>query len=80
MSSFVFNTVLVMGLIYILFRDAYASMKGVSADAVLGLILGVVGTNGVMEAIAAAVLTAAVCIPMQRLMKRDPLKTGTKSA
>ena len=79
-SSFVFNTVLVMGLIYILFRDAYASMKGVSADAVLGLILGVVGTNGVMEAIAAAVLTAAVCIPMQRLMKRDPLKTGTKSA
>ena len=70
------NTAFVMGLIYVLFRDAYASMKGVGVDAVLGLIMGVVATNGVPEAIAAAVLTGAVCLPMQRLMKRDPLKTG----
>lgn len=70
------NTALVMGLIYVLFRDAYASMKGVGVDAVLGLIMGVVATNGVPEAIAAAVLTGAVCLPMQKLMKRDPLKTG----
>lgn len=70
------NTGFVMGLIYVLFRDAYASMKGVGVDAVLGLIMGVVATNGVPEAIAAAVLTGAVCLPMQKLMKRDPLKTG----
>ncbi len=70
------NTGFVMSLIYVLFRDAYASMKGVGVDAVLGLIMGVVATNGVPEAIAAAVLTGAVCLPMQKLMKRDPLKTG----
>lgn len=70
------NTGFVMSLIYVLFRDAYASMKRVGVDAVLGLIMGVVATNGVPEAIAAAVLTGAVCLPMQKLMKRDPLKTG----
>lgn len=70
------NTGFVMSLIYVLFRDAYASMKGVGVDAVLGLIMGVVATNGVPEAIAAAVLTGAVCLPMQKLMKRDPLKSG----
>ena len=73
------NTFFVMGLIYVVFRDAYAAMKGVTADAVLGLILGVVATNGVPEAIAAAVLVGAVCLPMQKLMKRDPLKTGIKN-
>lgn len=70
------NTAFVMGLIYVLFRDAYASINGVGVDAVLGLIMGVVAANGVPEAIAAAVLTGAVCLPMQKLMKRDPLKTG----
>ena len=65
-----------MGLIFVLFRDAYAALKGVGVDAVLGLIMGVVAANGVPEAIAAAVLTGAVCLPMQKLMKRDPLKNG----
>lgn len=70
------NTAFVMGLIFVLFRDAYAALKGVGVDAVLGLIMGVVAANGVPEAIAAAVLTGAVCLPMQKLMKRDPLKNG----
>lgn len=70
------NTALVMGLIFVLFRDAYAALKGVGVDAVLGLIMGVVAANGVPEAIAAAVLTGAVCLPMQKLMKRDSLKNG----
>ncbi len=70
------NTAFVMGLIFVLFRDAYAALKGVGVDAVLGLIMGVVAANGVPEAIAAAVLTGAVCLPMQKLMKRDSLKNG----
>ena len=70
------NTAFVMGLIFVLFRDAYAALKGVGVDAVLGLVMGVVAANGVPEAIAAAVLTGAVCLPMQKLMKRDPLKNG----
>lgn len=65
------NTILVMGLIYILFHNAYAQLKGVSSNAVLGVILGVVGTNGIPEAIVAAVMTSAICLPMKKVMKRS---------
>ena len=54
------NTVLVMGSIYFLLRPEYAALKSVALDAVLGLIMGVVGTSGVAEAVAAAVLVTAI--------------------
>ena len=59
-SGAILNTALVMSLIYFLFRDAYASLKGVPVEAVAGLVLGVVGTNGVAETALAAVLTPAI--------------------
>lgn len=62
------NTVLVMGLIYFVFRDAYAMAKSVPVEAVLGLILGVVGTNGLAEAAVSTPITALVCYPLQRMM------------
>ena len=54
------NTIGVMGLIYLLFKDAYAAARGVSTDAVAGIVLGIVGFNGVIEAIGAAILVAAI--------------------
>lgn len=66
------NTVLVMGTIYMVFRDAYAAVQNVPVDAVLGVVLGVVATNGVMETIVAAVLTTALCIPLMRVLKLEP--------
>lgn len=51
------NTLLVMNLIFIFFRDAYAAANGVAAEAVYGFILGIIGMNGVPEAIVAAVIT-----------------------
>lgn len=54
------NTVLVMGSIYFLLRPEYAQLKSVPLDAVLGLVMGVVGTSGVAEAIAAAILVTAI--------------------
>ena len=54
------NTVLVMGSIYVLLRPEYAALKNVAMEAVLGLIMGVVGTSGVAEAIAAAILVTAI--------------------
>lgn len=68
------NTFLVMGLIYIIFRGAYAAAKGVPVDAALGLVLGVVGTNGLAEAVASAAITAGVCYPLQHLMGQEGLK------
>lgn len=54
------NTLLVMNGIYFLFGESYASAKGIAIDALYGVILGVIGTQGVPEAIVAAVLTAAI--------------------
>ena len=54
------NTIGVMGLIYILFKDAYAAVRGISTEAVAGVVLGIVGTNGVIEAIGAGILVAAI--------------------
>lgn len=65
------NTVLVMGLIFLLFRQPYALMNGIPVDAVLGVILGIVGANGLPEAIVAAVITPAVCLPLTQVLKLD---------
>ena len=60
LSGALTNTIFVMALIFVLFRDAYAAAKGVPADAVLGIVLGIVGANGIPEAIGAGILVAAI--------------------
>ena len=54
------NTIFVMGLIFLLFSDAYAAAKGIGPELVLGVILAIVGTNGIPEAIGAGILVAAI--------------------
>ena len=54
------NTILVMGGIFVLYKDAYALQKGIATSAVLGSIGGVISFNGVLEAIVAAILVAAI--------------------
>lgn len=54
------NTILVMSLIYICFKDEFALAKEISADAVFNAILGIVAMNGIPEAIVGAVLTMLV--------------------
>ncbi len=54
------NTVGVMGLIYLLFGEQYALAGGTDPKLLLGVIMGVVGMNGVPEAIIAAILVLAV--------------------
>lgn len=55
------NTLLVMNLIFLFFRDAYAAANQVASTAVYGFILGIIGINGVPEAVVAAILTWLVC-------------------
>lgn len=64
------NTVGVMGLIYLLFGEQYAAAAGQSFDLLLGIIMGVVGTQGVPEAIIAAVLVCAVGKALVAVNKR----------
>lgn len=68
------NTVGVMGLIFLLFRDAYAAAKAIEPDLVLSVIGGIVATNGVIEAIGAAVLVSLIGTVLMRVTKGASLK------
>ena len=54
------NTILVMGMIYIFFGAQYAEARNIAFEAVLGVIFSVVAINGTIEAIIAALISAAV--------------------
>lgn len=60
------NTILVMHLIYFLFRDAYGKANHLAVNAVYQVILTIIFANGIPEAILAAVLTAAVCRALRK--------------
>lgn len=53
------NTLLVMHLIYLLFRDVYADRTGTAVEAVYTVITSIIIFQGLPEAIVAGVLTAA---------------------
>ena len=57
LSGALTNTLLVMNLIFLFFRESYASANGVEVKAVYGFIMSIIGINGVPEAIVAAVIT-----------------------
>ena len=54
------NTLLVMNLIYLLFGDQYASAASWTAKWVYGVILGIIGMQGVPEALVAGIIVTAV--------------------
>ena len=62
------NTLLVMNLIFVFFREGYAAANDVAVSAVYTFILSIIGINGVPEAIVAGVLT--LCIG-RVLMKKN---------
>ena len=64
------NTLLVMHLIFFLFRDSFAAARDISSDVVYSVILGIIAANGVPEAIAAMVLTAAICVPVKIVQQK----------
>ncbi len=66
------NTVLVLGGIAWLFTSAYASKIHIAADLVGKVLMGVVLTNGVPEAIVAAVISAGVAKALFAAGKHRP--------
>ncbi|MGX7352566.1 membrane protein [Enterococcus canis] len=66
------NTILVMNLIFFLFRDAYAQATGTGVDVLYGAILGIIFTAGIPEAIVAGLATAGVAAVLLRLMRKNP--------
>ncbi len=63
------HTVLVLGGVYVFFGQQYAHVIDQAFSALLGLIMTVVLTNGVPEAILAVVLTVAVGKALERLQR-----------
>lgn len=61
------NTALVMGSIYLLYKDAYASAQGLDPSMVLGVIAGIVGFNGVIEAVLSGVLVSALGVVLIKI-------------
>lgn len=72
------NTVLVMGMIYLFFREPYAAANAIPVETVLSVILGIVGTNGVPEAVAAAIIVTPVCIALEKVMGRLDMRSDGK--
>ncbi|RGB69669.1 MULTISPECIES: ECF transporter S component [Oscillospiraceae] len=64
------NTILVMGGIYFFFGPSYAAAKNMTFEALLGFIGGVIALNGVIEALVASVLGAAVARPLLKYLKK----------
>ena len=61
------NTFLVMGSIYVLYKDAYAAAQGLDPSTVLGVIAGIIGFNGVIEAVLSGVLVSALGVVLVKI-------------
>lgn len=61
------NTFLVMGSIFVLYKDAYAQAQNIDPSAVLGVIGGVISFNGVIEAILSGVIVSAVGVVLNKI-------------
>ena len=64
------NTILVMSMIYVCFREEFAAAKDIAVEAVYDVILGIVATNGFPEAIVGAVLTMLVGGALLRVTRK----------
>ena len=61
------NTLLVMGSIYFLYKDAYAEAIGEAPSTLLGVIGGIIGVQGVLEAILSGVIVSAVGFVLNKI-------------
>ncbi len=58
------NTLLVMGLIYALFKNEFAAVKEIAPESVAKVVMSIVFINGVPEAILSAFLVSLISIPL----------------
>lgn len=63
------NTVLVLGLIYLFYRKPYANYMEMDVSQLLPALLGIVGTNGVTEAILSGILVPVIAKPLLKAKK-----------
>ncbi len=64
------NSIFVMGFIYLLFKNQYASLKGISPSAVSSAIIGIIIVNGIPEAIVSAILVSLILLSLLKAKKK----------
>ena len=65
------NTIMVLGLIYVIYGETYASLLEVDYSNLLGVLGTVVLTNGVGEAIAAAIIAPIIARPLKKFSMQN---------
>lgn len=72
------NTLLVMNLIYFCFRDEFAVAMDKAIEVVYDVILGIIFTNGIPEAIVAVILGTAISMPLLKAISQMRGEKATK--
>ena len=70
----VFHTIMVMGLIFLLYADMFAVKMNLSPDQVLGSIVFLSVTHGIPEAVFAAVIVTPVAMALRKVLRKDTPK------
>jgi len=65
------HTVMVMGLIYLIYAEPYAAAKGIPVDHVANIVIGVAVFHGPLEALAAVVVGTPVVMALRAKLKTD---------
>ena len=65
------NTLLVMNLTFIFFKEGYAAANNVAIDTLYSFILGIIGINGIPEAIIAGILTTFIIKAVSKIQKTE---------
>ncbi|MCM3409625.1 ECF transporter S component [Metabacillus litoralis] len=64
------NTVLVLGLIYLFYREPYANFLELDMEQLLPALMTIVATNGITEAFISGLLTPIISKPLLKLIKK----------
>ncbi|GEP24281.1 MAG: ECF transporter S component [Lentilactobacillus diolivorans] len=64
------NTILVLGLIYVFYKAKAPQLYQINLKDLLPYLLGVVGTNGIPEAIFSGVVTPLIAVPLGNILNR----------
>jgi uncharacterized membrane protein len=64
------NTVLVLGFIYLFYREPYANFLKLDMEQLLPALMTIVATNGITEAILSGVLTPIIAKPLLKVIKK----------
>lgn len=65
------NTILVLGLTYLFYKEPYANAMGMNVSEVLPAILYILVTNGIAEAVLSAIIAPIIAKPLLKLNKNN---------